>query len=241
MSWADAVVAAGAVRVARRVGHRHVGEAHVLAGILEGPSGAGRQALEAAGLTVAAVDAELRSGRHGTGEDVQDGTVSFGPARALLARAEGVAIALGVADVRAQDVLVALLWHAADTRGVDLLRRCGVTTAAVRDALVAAGVAVPSLPLPEAVELVYGPEVFGPVDRFDEVMRHLAQVLGAHWNWSWNITDDGRFVFQGEEAAGIPDLVLAVLDPGDVEVVAASRHSMVVDARAPHGGPGTTP
>lgn len=242
MSEAAAVVIGGAHAVARRLHHVYITDAHVLAGILEGPPVPGRRALEAAGLTLDAIEAELMTGNEtGAGHYEDAGLVNLRPAQDLLARAQGVAIARGLADVRAEHVLIALIWHAAGTATLDLLARCGVTTAAIRDALVSVGVSIPALPLPEAVEVEYGPEVFGPADRWDDVFRHLGQVVGHRWNWSWNLTDDDRFVVQGEDGADLPGLVSALIGPDDVEVVEAARRRLTIDARAPHGARGDGP
>ena len=236
MTDADAIVVAGAHAVARRLRHVHITESHVLAGILEGPPVPGRRALEAAGLTLDAVEAELLTGNVvGPGHVEDEGLVNLRPAQDLLARAEGVAIARGLADVRAEHVLIALIWHAAGTATLDLLGRCGVSTAAIRDGLVSVGVSVPALPLPETVEVEYGPEVFGPADRWDDVFRHLGQVVGHRWNWSWNLTDDDRFVVHGEDGADLPELVTDLIGTDGVEIVEAGRRRLTIDARAPHG------
>lgn len=233
----DAAVVIGAAnRVARRLRHVWITESHVLLGILEGPPVPGRRALEAAGLTVDAVEAELLTGQFdGPGHFEDEGLVKLGPAQALLSRAQGVAIARGLADVRAEHVLIALIWHEAGTATLDLLARCGVTTEAIRDGLVSVGVSIPALPLPEAVEVAYGPEVYGPADRFDEVFRHLGEVVGHRWNWSWNLTDDGRFVVHGVEGADLPGVVTDLIGDADVEVNEEARRTMLIDARHPHG------
>lgn len=236
MIHAAAVVIAGGTRVARRLHHRYVTETHLIAGILEGPPVPGRRALEATGLTLDAVEAELMTGNLlGPGDHEDEGTLDLNAVRDLLHRAQGVAIARGLADVRAEHVLIALIWHEAGTATLDLLARCGVTTEAIRDALVAVGVSVPALPLPEAVEVEYGPEVFGPATRWDEVFRHLGDVVGHRWNWSWNLTDDDRFVVHGEDAADLPGLVVALIGADAVEVRDTSRRRLVIDARDPHG------
>lgn len=231
----DAMIIGAANGVARRLRHVWITESHVLLGILEGPPVPGRRALEAAGLSVDAVEAELLTGQFaGAGHLEDEGMVKLGPAQSLLARAQGVAIARGLADVRAEHVLIALIWHEAGTATLDLLSRCGVTTEAIRDALVGVGVSIPALPLPEAVEVQYGPEVFGPADRFDEVFRHLGQVVGHRFNWSWNLTPDDRFVVHGEEAADLPGIVIGLLGTDAVEVDGTGRRTMLIDSRHPH-------
>ncbi|MEX2504079.1 MAG: Clp protease N-terminal domain-containing protein [Egicoccus sp.] len=231
----NAVIIGAANGVARRLRHVWITESHVLLGILEGPPVPGRRALEAAGLTVDAVEAELLTGQFaGPGHYEDEGLVKLGPALALLARAQGVAIARGLTDVRAEHVLIALIWHEAGTATLDLLGRCGVTTEAIRDALVSVGVSIPALPLPETVEVQYGPEVFGPADRFDEVFRHLGQVVGHRFNWSWNVTDDDRFVVHGEDAADLPGIVTGLIGTERVEVDETGRRTFKIDSRHPH-------
>ncbi|MFA9429139.1 Clp protease N-terminal domain-containing protein [Egicoccus sp. AB-alg2] len=238
MTYASAGVLAAAARVARRLRQYDLTEAHLLAGVLDGPVTAGRRALEAVGLTADVVERELAGRAPAAGAGGEAGATTLAGIRELLARSEGVAIANGSAEVRAEDLLVALLWNAADTAGIAFLQRRGITTAALRDALVAEGVAVPDLPLPRAVELAYGPEVSGPAERWGEVYGHLVEVLGARWHWSWNLTDDGRFVVQAEEDADLPGLLGDLLGPGAVDVDASRRHRLWVDARAPHGAAG---
>lgn len=77
--------------------------------------------------------------------------------------------------------------------------------------------------------------MFGPADRWDDVFRHLGQVVGHRWNWSWNLTDDDRFVVHAEDGADLPGLVTDRIGTDGVEIVEAGRRRLTIDARAPHG------
>lgn len=110
----------------------------------------------------------------------------------LFGRAEGLAAGLRAARVDAGHAAVAWLWQSHGTSVLEL-ESLGTTGPATVDALAAAGVAVPALPLPEPDRRRWGEPVMVPADRYADIVRHLTRVLPAG-DWGCNRAGDRAWV-----------------------------------------------
>lgn len=207
--------------VAREVDAPALTTEHLLVAVAEADDDPGARALARVGVTPAALRDALDGApqRDAQGADSHDGDARSGhlpvspAATALLAAAWGHALGRGTEVPDGDDVLVAALWGRADSSEVGLLRRCGAEPAAVGAALEHEGIAVPAAPLPEPVEVVWGPDVHGPEAALADVVERLGAEVGMRWSWGWNLTGDARFVVSGEADADLPARIAAVVDP----------------------------
>lgn len=201
-----------AIGQAKRLGHGWVGWQHMLLALLSGALGdPAREALDACGATLEVVESHFVSS-HPRSTPVGQAIRPNAHFCTLRGRAEGLALAAGVGDVRPVDVLVSLLWD--DMMGtLDVLSDLGITRSSVRDALVARGVNVPLAPLREPVTRPLSERVDVPMSEVDAVIQLLA-ARHPPGTEVWGFNHDGeRAWFLAEERIDLQGIVNEALAP----------------------------
>ena len=184
-----------AAEEAERLGHPELDPEHLVLAMLhpEADSTAGR-ALRACGLTYEAFLREVEDlppkylERKGT-PVLPRGRIVSREGTSLLARAEGLALGLGSARVRIEDVLVALIWREPESMATTILDRLGATRERIREELEALDVDMPSLPLPRRREW----EEWRPISR-EELDRLGAELRSANVLYRVAYQDDQPLV-----------------------------------------------
>lgn len=183
---------AAAEHQALRLGHHFIGEDHLVLALLEGdPDDLARRALEACGINHGDWAGHFRAKCEGgypppaPNPDITEARPNP-VARQLLARAEGLAVAMAEPLPRSQHGLLALLWS---PRGVAAasLKTHETNPAAVLAALRAVGAPVPSPQLPEPERLpLLGPRVFFPREHLNRVLAQLNDEVSPG-SYGWNV------------------------------------------------------
>jgi ATP-dependent Clp protease ATP-binding subunit ClpA len=169
-----------AVQEAERLAHSELDPEHLVLSMLhpEVESTAGR-ALQACGLTFELFLREIEHlppkylDRKGTPVPPRGRIVSR-EGTSLLARAEGLALGLGSAHVRTEDVLVAIIWGHPGSMVTQILDRLGATRERIREELELLDVDMPSVPFPRRREW----EEWRPISR-EELDRLGAELRSA--------------------------------------------------------------
>ncbi|MGH2920363.1 MAG: Clp protease N-terminal domain-containing protein [Solirubrobacteraceae bacterium] len=144
---------------AGRLSHPSVeAEHYVLAMLHPDADGKATRALRACGLAyddlADVVAARLRSQFEAEGVEAPPlgrGRVVSACAMELLARADGIAVGLGHAETRPEDLLLAVLWGRSDSGVVAALAGFGASRECIRDELALLGAAMPSVDLPPVI------------------------------------------------------------------------------------------
>lgn len=175
--------------------HAYISEDDVFLALLaDAPDPTVHQILDAQGLTYGQAAESIRQAEERstppTRRSPEATTATPNAAcRELLNRAEGLAVTLGDGAPRSTDALIAWLWG----RGggaVIMLDRLSVSAARVVDDLATAGIALPTVALPEPDRRPWGERIFIPEDRARAVITLLAERLGPG-RFGWN-TQEGR-------------------------------------------------
>lgn len=173
-----------------RLKHGFVGEEHFLLALVRPgektvaaevlrESGVGYEALSAAVAAFASNDQPLDE------EDLESGISANPASHELMGRAEGLAAGLGANRLRAEHVLLALLW----SPGSDwMFEGCGTTRQAVYERLKGKGARVPAGELPPSPDPPSGPhqQAFFPLERLNDVLATLPSLLPADAYWAFN-------------------------------------------------------
>jgi Clp amino terminal domain, pathogenicity island component len=204
---------------ARELGHHWFGGEHLLLALSQEPSIA-REALGDLGVTHARLREALQamggSEDTATGEQPQhSGTLSSVSFHDLSGCAVGLAAGLGAEEVRPEHVLLAVAWRP-ERLAAWLLRSLGVEVERLPAALVAKGVAVPTVaPPPPPPVVAWGPQVDVPIEQLTEVTHRLvAERLPPGTPFGFN--HDGKthawvVAEQGVDLAAEVQAVLAAL------------------------------
>lgn len=182
---------------ASALGHGFLGDLHVVLALLGGqPDRVAEEVLSACGISRRGCAewfaAFIDSCDPPPSPAIEGAVPRPSPAcRELLARAEGLAGAR-MRPVVSTDALVAWLWED-DGEAVCELEALGTTGPAVVDALVARGVELPVVPLPEPDRRPWGETVYFPLDRLGDVLHRLNADL-TPGEWGWNRTGDHAWV-----------------------------------------------
>lgn len=183
-------VLASAEQEAIALGDGFVGSWHVVLALLAGePDSLARECLGVSGIThdryAERLVAWLRSSEPPASRLTPASGPTLNPAcRELLGRAEALGTAAGVTSVLSQHALVAWLW---EDHGQPLLELEGLGTTATEllDVLLALGVGVPAVSLPEPDRRPWGETVYFPVDRLGDVLARLnADLRPGDWGWN---------------------------------------------------------
>jgi len=176
---------------AQRLGHHWVGEEHLLLALSRRDGVAG-VVLRAAGATPERLEQTILAGLERADPPVEPTATEWQTltpaANATLGRAEGIALTRG-SEPAAEDVLVALFWHAG--YGSWLLHELGVDRAALASQLAAAGVAVPP-GAPEPLDLRPQKRVDVPYDHLRELIAALPQLLPDGSPFGFNLDHETR-------------------------------------------------
>jgi Clp amino terminal domain, pathogenicity island component len=204
---------------ARELGHHWFGGEHLLLALSQEPSIA-REVLGDLGVTHARLREALQamggSEDTATGEQPQhSGTLSSVSFHDLSGCAVGLAAGLGAEEVRPEHVLLAVAWRP-ERLAAWLLRSLGVEVERLPAALVAKGVAVPTVaPPPPPPVVAWGPQVDVPIEQLTEVTHRLvAERLPPGTPFGFN--HDGKthawvVAEQGVDLAAEVQAVLAAL------------------------------
>ena len=181
-------LAAAARRQGLRLGRTVDDEGYLLLALLEGdPDGVARDALGACGVTHQACLEFFQREQQRIGGYVSPEAERREPllAPALLARAEGLALAADEPAPRSEHGLIAYIWERASgwDSGVERLKSLGTSSAAVLDALEAQGSRLPAAPLPATDDPPPPPRVPCPLKRFDGVLAQVRKELWAAYDW----------------------------------------------------------
>lgn len=201
--WAGLAVTTllpAAARLAIAQGREHVFEGDVMLALLSGdPDPLARDVLGTLGLTYASfctwVDESSKNAyppipppRPGVAAAIPSPAV-----RQLFGRAQGFASSLGDGIVRSEHGLLAWLWEPWGSKVLEL-ERLSVSPEAVLDALSAAGVRVPRMPLPEPDREPWGDRIEVPLDRMTDVVRELERENLPLRSWGFNQYDGTGWV-----------------------------------------------
>lgn len=194
-----------------------MGEEHLLLALSRADGVVG-DVLRAAGVTPERLEQTILAGLEHADPPVEPAATEWQTltpaAYGTLGRAEGLALARG-SEPAAEDVLVALIWHAGF--GSSLLHRLGVDRAALASQLAAAGVAVPA---GEPEPLVLRPQkcVDVPYERLMEIVAALPPLLPEGSPFGFNLHHETRraWIVVGEDVDAEP-LIAAILEATQLE------------------------
>jgi hypothetical protein len=173
------------------LGDGFVGDGHLVLAVLAGrPDPTAREALAECGITRAAYEARhvewLASVEPPASRLAPGSTPALNPAcHQTVGRAEGLAAGRGQHTVDSTTLVVAWLWqdHGASVLEAEAL---GTTAVDLLGALSARGMTLPPVAtLPEPDRRPWGPTVYFPADRLDDVLARLNRDLPAG-DWGWN-------------------------------------------------------
>ncbi len=162
------------------LGHDWLGPEHLLLALVASPSSSGA-AVRASGVKYEQLMHDIDgfpARYHGTrraGSDTERWPLSVRPAtQQVIARAEGIAVGLGSAEILDAHLLLALLWERQTCVPMCLLKRRGISREQILDELGRRGVRRPDVPLPSLPD--WG--AFTPV-REDEYLPLLGNLRRA--------------------------------------------------------------
>lgn len=209
----NSTVELAGIEQARRLGHSWVGWQHMLLALLAGDArDPARQALEACGVTLDALESRFLSSQTNSDSSVEAGIRPNAHCYTLMGRAEGLALGSGASNIRPVDVLIGLLWDGM-VGTLDILQEVGITRIAIRDALQALGVDVPPVPLPEQTAGPISQRVDVPLSDADAVIQILT-VRHPPGTEVWGFNHDGgQAWFFAEDRIDLQGIVDEALEP----------------------------
>jgi hypothetical protein len=223
MRWAsraDTTLVRRAAKEAEAFDHGVLGPDEIVLALLQPPEPTiASSVLADVGLTHAAVVESLSSRARPSASTRPRGFGTNPAWGRCTGMADGMALGRGATQVADEDVLLALLYQGWLDHH---LEQVDATAGEVTERLAARGVRVPTvLPSePDTPRGPMGPRVYFPCEE-QGVARGLRDAIQFRAWWGFNRDRAGLCYVDGEEDAGLPDLVRSlVADPAAVEVVA---------------------